>query len=214
MQNIRSRCFTESEKLLFCRAQLTGVSMWWHPNIDRKMCFFLGPSKAFYTGNAYLTCHLAFSHSAELFRGTPPPVFWSFLECAGTTWGTKMPLLLSEYMEILTPKLISVWIYKLGITTSSWTWERNKLLLPEMKSTWPIGWWQHQNQLQVTACGCHSMAVRLQSSESPLPPQPRATACPSTAACRHAFISQESYTTSLCRQRSLSSTAASPAGFL
>lgn len=38
-------------------------------------------------------------------------------------------------MEILTPKLISVWIYELGITTSGWTQERNKLLLPEMKST-------------------------------------------------------------------------------
>lgn len=176
MQNIRSSCFTESEKLLFCRAQLTGVYVCWHANVDRKMCFFLGPSKAFYTGHACLTCYLAFSHSAELFRGTcrnrtPSPVFWSFLECAGRTWDTKMPLLLwrstarwkSVFMEILTPKLISVWIYKLGTTTSGWTRERNKLLLPEVKCTWPVCWWQHQNQLQVTACGCHFMAVRLQS---------------------------------------------------
>lgn len=162
MQNIRSRCFTKSEKLLFCRAQLTGVYICWHPNTDRKMCFFLGPSNAFYVRNAYLTCHLAFCHSAELFRGTPSPVFWSSLECAGGTWGTNMPLLLwrstarwkSEFMEILAPKLISAWIYKLGITTSGSAGERNKLLLPEMKSTWSVCWWQHQNQLQVPACGC------------------------------------------------------------
>lgn len=108
-------------------------------------------------------------------------------------------------METLTPKLISVWIYKLGITTSGWTRERNKLLLPEMKSTWPVCWWQHQNQLQVTACGCRAV------SHSCLPsPEPQ----PVPAHSLQAGISQGSYTTSACGQRTLSSTAASPAGFL